>query len=330
MEEQPTQGSAKSAEALVEKTDTEEFDMEAIQAEAERHLGVTKPIGERPDPGLEEYIAEHTVEPVADEQPAEPVTEETAPAESGDSDLDQAYSEIKKLREKLGKQGAERGALVDKLVAIEQRLNQQEQAQTQQQVPQTDRDIVRTLIPNLTDDEMEGDLGNFYERQGLFGKNLAAEILAIVKQDLDGLRGDFSAYKGKTTMDSLSAASGLNEQVRAELLQSNPGLAEISDPAQQVDMMRKLAIADGILANKQEPKAPPTVPSRNPATHVAGSGQSAGSTVPANSTFAEAIQRDIREADPFDEKAMQKISKAFAAEVDGDRDLGLGARNLFR
>ena len=174
-------------------------------------------------------------------------------------------------------------------------------------------------------------MGNFYERQGVMSQNLATEILGIVKKDLDGIRTDFDAYKGKTTMDALSAASGLNQAMRQELLQNNPGLADISDPALQVDMMRKLAIADGLTAAKEQPtvQAPSTVPSRNPATHVAGSGQSAGSTVPANTSLRDALAQDIADADPLDDAAMKRIGKIFAAENDGDRDLGLGVKGLF-
>jgi len=205
--------------------------------------------------------------------------EETDKDEGDDENTIDYKAEVEKLRKKLGKQGAERGEFVKKLEELQAEVEalrsgkQQGSAPTDPLVDVDGKTIIKELDPSITDAELEGENGWFWERQGQIAKRMAMLMGQAIQTRVSELTQEIEKLKGSTVTAKAKSKYGVTDELEQTILEENPALGEIKDPEARYAMIQKLAKAEGKLRDSSSKKRSSAAP--NPGLHVVGGGMSA-------------------------------------------------------
>lgn len=213
--------------------------------------------------------------------------QEEDPLDEGEIDY---VAEYNKLKTKIGKQAAKQGeirARAEKAEAELARLRGEQQP-VEPQPAVTGKSFV-TELAKQRGVEIPEDLQDIYSVVGdlflAYTQNLGAHLRPI-GEEIRSIKGSLAETAAEASL------GGLSPEVKAQLLEENPGLAEISDPAQRIAMMKKLALAEGLARDDAPGKRTVADSRRSPARHVSSSGSS-GPTKSRGTNLNEAIGRAI-------------------------------------
>lgn len=247
-------------------------------------------------------------------------------------DLQVAHDEITQLKQKLGQQGAERGGFVQEIADMKARLDLQEQTR-EPQVAVSGKDIARELMPGLTDEDLNGDLGSFYEKLGTMQQNAAMKIGGVLGQQLEKIdkRLDTMERGQAEATAEMSLGGVLDPKVKQELNQEFAGLEDVKDPFQKAKMTRTLLMAMGKIPKEGAPVigGGSGGVARDPARHVGGVQAARPHSSPKGSNIQATLEDAIGNAmDTGDAEALSRVGKVLSEEMDGNVDLGTGLHNV--
>lgn len=273
---QEVQTSADSAQQLLDSLSENpdsltESDLDQI---GETLFGPTEP-----DPVPEEVV-QFEKEHLGSEE-----AEEEAPTQQ---EIDY-QAEYQKLKEKLGRQGSVQGELRARAERAEEQLRQAQQQPQEPVKAVTGQSFVKELAEQRgieIPEGLEDVFGAFGDLMLAYTQNLGTSLKPLGDR-LQALEGGLAE-----TAAEASLGGGLAPEVKSQVLEENPGLKDIADPAQRIAMMKKLALAEGLI--RQEGQAKRTAPTsrRDPARHVSGSGTSSP-TKSRSETMNDALARSI-------------------------------------
>lgn len=204
-------------------------------------------------------------------------------------------AENQKLLQKLGRQGSERGDIIERVERLE---NENKQLRSTTQPAVTAQRLMEELDPERAwDEETRNKLGSFALRLStLFGNAIQSREQATANE-LASLKRDYSE-----AVAEMKAGGGMPKEIKDKILTEYPGVARIQDADERIAVMRALARGAGILRQSSAPVAGNAGVRRDAASHVGGGSVSQPRTASDRRSILDKSFEDALGEVKFDQK----------------------------